>query len=83
MMIEELERAGSEGMSASDLNALVMGASMSKDTAEKSKAALKKMGILSHDSKALRWYAPGYGPVKIEAERRLRAKAHAKSSDTG
>ncbi|MDQ0441845.1 hypothetical protein [Methylobacterium persicinum] len=74
MMIEALEAAGAQGITASALNSLITDADMALDTAEKAKAALKKEGVIGHDPRALRWYAAGCGPADVEAARTERAK---------
>lgn len=73
IMIAALERAGNDGIHATDLNKIVTDAKMSRDTSEKSKAAMKRMGVIGHDPQALRWYAAGCGPDDVEADREKRA----------
>ena len=76
IMIAALERAGKDGIHASALNKVVTDAEMSRDTAEKSKAAMKRTGVIGHDAHALRWYAAGCGPADVEADRKERASRY-------
>ncbi|GJD37226.1 hypothetical protein [Methylobacterium aerolatum] len=77
LMIEALEGARENGLTAVEVNALIEGAGMSRDTSEKAKAALKREGVVGHDLRAQRWYAAKFGPPDVEAERLRRAKGGA------
>lgn len=56
-ILDALAKAGTAGLSGAEVNAAVRDVGLSKDSSEKSKTALKKLGLIRHDLIAQHWYA--------------------------
>lgn len=82
LVIAALEKAGSDGLTARQIDDLVKAGGMHLDTSQKAKAALKATGVIAHDPGRRVWYAAGRGPAEVEAERRARKTAAGKEAKT-
>lgn len=76
LILQELERVAADGLTGTALKDAILAADLSADTSEKTKAQLKRQGLITHDPKARHWWAAGQGPAALEAAREKRRLAN-------
>ena len=68
IIVDALVAAGDAGLSGMELNKIVAEQGFSKDSSEKAKVSIKRLGLARHDRIATHWYAAGKGPKRIPGE---------------